>query len=524
MNIRVLLPGLLCLAFLCACASGRVEKVDFNPLIDVPQNTKSAPADLRQIKLDIPVGAHVGVSSRGSRGCGWPYVPTTRDAIQKAFDRESLRDNFDHRMEALGYDIVGGPQIIFDDEQRDEILRTEYLVGARIKSVQVDICQKDIYTIYLLLATTPGLEGELKMTVEWTVYDRLRQKTVYRTQTKGYAKRTLPNMEGMALLMNDAFAMASHNLGTTSEFRDVLYFEKTPDVLEKQMEQDKRIRPRFFESEETVTIRKRPVSNQKLEERVDTIRKSVVLVQAGDGHGSGFFVSGQGHILTNAHVVGDALRVRVETSGKEHALIAEVLRRDTQRDIALLKLKKVPADLFVPELPFRLDWPAISEEVFVVGAPRLKDLSETITKGIVSAHRKGFKIGRNQNFIQADVTIHGGNSGGPMLDKNGNITGIAVSMFDPTGLKIDTGLNLFIPIREALERLNVNLTENFDAPEIDNAPLKQKHDKRPYTLIPPASGGEAFLPRGLRIQYHTPVLRSPSRPTLYQEVSATLDD
>ena len=508
-------------AVLASCAAGRVETVDFNPLIEIPQNVKSAPADLRKVKLDIPVGAHVGVASGGARGCNWPYVPASRDMVQDAFDSKSLREEFDRRMEAIGYDIVGGPQIIFDDERSDEILRTEYLIGARIKSVQLDICQKDLYTIYMLLATTPGIEGELKMTVEWTVYDRIRQKTVYRTKTKGYSKRTIPNMEGLTLLLNDAFAMASHNLGTTPEFRDVLYFKKTLEDLIKNREMDHRVRPRFFDRQEHVVITKRPLSRQPIESRIDTARKSVVLVQAGAGHGSGFFISKQGHILTNAHVVGDALRTRIETSGKQHALVAEVLRRDTERDMALLKLQNVPKDLFIPEMPIRTDWPDISEEVFVMGAPRIKDLSETITKGIVSAHRKKFRYGRDQDYIQADVTIHGGNSGGPMLDSNGNIIGIAALMFDPTGLKMDTGLNLFIPVSEALKGLDITLA--------DSVPRRDQkkgtgNDPKPFTLVPPASGQGAFLPRGLKIRYHTSVFNLYEMSPLYRNVSATLDD
>ena len=105
-------------------------------------------------------------------------------------------------------------------------------------------------------------------------------------------------------------------------------------------------------------------------------------------------------------------------------------------------------------MPIRLDWPEVSEEIYALGAPLRTRLQDTIRKGIVSAHRKDYKVlGSKQNFIQGDVATHGGNSGGPLLDAQGNITGLSVA-----GIAInrnDTGINFFIPIKEALDQLNI---------------------------------------------------------------------
>jgi S1-C subfamily serine protease len=78
-----------------------------------------------------------------------------------------------------------------------------------------------------------------------------------------------------------------------------------------------------------------------------------------------------------------------------------------------------------------------------------------VTRGIVSALRNDPERGR---FIQSDAAIHPGNSGGPLLDRHGNVIGISVAaLVDPASGQVAPGLNLFIPIDEALERLNLRL-------------------------------------------------------------------
>jgi len=81
-----------------------------------------------------------------------------------------------------------------------------------------------------------------------------------------------------------------------------------------------------------------------------------------------------------------------------------------------------------------------------------KELSGTVTRGIVSkftTNRAGMED------IQADVDIQGGNSGGPLLDKNGNVVGISYAGIGPAG-QFSAGVNFFIPIADALRSLNIN--------------------------------------------------------------------
>ena len=171
-------------------------------------------------------------------------------------------------------------------------------------------------------------------------------------------------------------------------------------------------------------------------------------VFAGDGHGSGFFVD-DGYLLTNQHVVSGAKFVKVRTvTGRE--VLGEVLVTNATRDIALVKTESVG----LTGLPLRMDDPALSSQVFVIGTPLDPDLQSTVSSGIVSA----FRSENDGGYIQSDVNVQPGNSGGPMFDENGNVIGITVSGRMDFG--VPRGVNMFIPIADRIKALGVSVSRN----------------------------------------------------------------
>ncbi|MDG1437988.1 MAG: trypsin-like peptidase domain-containing protein, partial [Emcibacteraceae bacterium] len=149
-----------------------------------------------------------------------------------------------------------------------------------------------------------------------------------------------------------------------------------------------------------------------------------------------------GHILTNQHVVGTNKTVIVAfENGLE--LEAEVIRSAEKRDVALVK---VPISKSIP-LAIKMQEPDIGTSVYAIGSPLDTDLSGTVSQGIISALR----MRDDQEYIQSDAQINGGNSGGPMVDENGNVVAISVS-----GRVDGEGINFFIPIKFALEALSIN--------------------------------------------------------------------
>lgn len=158
--------------------------------------------------------------------------------------------------------------------------------------------------------------------------------------------------------------------------------------------------------------------------------------------GSGFFISAEGHIVTNDHVLGQADEVVVVTTD-ERKLRARVVGRDPATDLAVLKVDG--ADF--PFVSFsRAANPRVGEAVIAIGNPF--GLGTTATSGIVSAY--GRNIGSAYvDFVQLDAPINQGNSGGPTFNAQGEVVGVNSAIFSPTGANV--GIGFAIPAALARE-------------------------------------------------------------------------
>ncbi|NRF67875.1 Do family serine endopeptidase [Aquincola sp. S2] len=161
------------------------------------------------------------------------------------------------------------------------------------------------------------------------------------------------------------------------------------------------------------------------------------------GQGSGFVVSDDGLILTNAHVVRDAKEVTVRLADRRE-FSAKVLGSDARTDIAVLRIqaKGLPT--------VRLGDPKslmVGDHVLAIGAPY--GLEQTATSGIVSAKGRSLPGDAFVPFIQTDAAVNPGNSGGPLFDGAGNVIGINSQIYSRTGGF--QGVSFAIPIDVALK-------------------------------------------------------------------------
>ncbi|UCC39294.1 MAG: Do family serine endopeptidase [Candidatus Aminicenantes bacterium] len=153
-----------------------------------------------------------------------------------------------------------------------------------------------------------------------------------------------------------------------------------------------------------------------------------------EARGTGFFISSDGYIITNHHLVSNAENVTISTSlDKEYK--AEVVGSDSNTDIALLKV--ADKELIFADLgdSARL---RVGEWVLAIGNPW--GLEHTVTAGIVSA--KGRQVTGSlplQDFIQTDAAINRGNSGGPLVNMKGEVVGITSMIYSPSGGNIGIG-------------------------------------------------------------------------------------
>jgi serine protease Do len=157
------------------------------------------------------------------------------------------------------------------------------------------------------------------------------------------------------------------------------------------------------------------------------------------GVGSGFIVSTDGYLLSNHHVVEGADEIIVTLTDKRE-FKAKLIGSDRRTDIALLKIDASA----LPTLKFgQPDKLRVGEWVLAIGSPF--GLENTVTAGIVSA--KGRDTGDYLPFIQTDVAVNPGNSGGPLLNMNGEVIGINSQIYSRTGGFM--GISFAIPIDEA---------------------------------------------------------------------------
>jgi serine protease Do len=143
--------------------------------------------------------------------------------------------------------------------------------------------------------------------------------------------------------------------------------------------------------------------------------------------GSGFFISGEGYILTNNHVVDHAKRVQIKTvEGK--TFDAKVVGTDSKTDLAVLK---VNGSGNFPFVKFAAARPNVGDWVLAMGNPF--GLGGTVTAGIVSASGRDIGSGPYNDFLQIDAPVNKGNSGGPSFNMAGEVIGINTAIYSPSG-------------------------------------------------------------------------------------------
>lgn len=330
-----------------------------------------------------------------------------------------------------GYNIVGNPNKMFDANA--DRLGAKYLIAARILEIRGNLCEAHTFWEAIPMGR---YAGEMYQKVEWSVYAPRRKEVVATIETEGYSLLKTTSQQGINRLFLDSFGVATENLARNQEFADLIAGNKQ-EIADGEVKYT------------ALTIPRQPMRSLPFRQQSKSVLDSVVTVSLGQAHGSGFIISDDGLILTNQHVVANAKEVLIRFSnGLE--VPGEVIRKDSHRDVALVR---VPLRGLKP-LPLRTS-PAVKvlDPVVAVGSPVDEGLQSTVTKGVVSNPLR--KLDDGLTFIQSDTSINGGNSGGPLLDENGNVIAITVLSYAPSGG--DSGINFFIPISDALRKLNITL-------------------------------------------------------------------
>lgn len=272
--------------------------------------------------------------------------------------------------------------------------------------------------------------GFCTISCDWQVVDLSDTNTIlktYSTTTSFYR-----NNETYELLLHQMIALAERDLlENETLYSDIENYQKL--YLEKS--KGKEIKIKLSDHREFANT----------SQMINDVKKSVVTVDCNTKFGSGVFISDEGYIITNYHVVEGVTDIYVKIEN-EKKLKAELIKVNRDYDLAILKVNLTTAK-GVTLMNSRNT--SIGDEVFAIGTPLEKNLGQTVTRGIVSGYREMNGV----DFIQTDVSVNSGNSGGPLLNAKGEIIGI--NTLKASGKNI-SGIGFAIPSDVVLKMLNIS--------------------------------------------------------------------
>jgi len=381
--------------------------------IDVSQKNISRTVDFTAWKVNVDPIDVIGTFHTGlfcSDAQEKRYWPKLGDWL-----REVTRDTYMVNAFKAGYPKHQVGESAFEQKIGSD---ADFKAGVTLVDIKYSFC-----------GTGNDIKGAGYIKMKWELFSVLRQKVVY-TKT---IEASFNNKSGSGLNSDDFFRKLLEaevdNLLADTDF--VKTFETGDGGSDNKS------------GESVLSLKSTAPAKVDVQKSSISLQSAVVTIESSLGVGSGFFISDEGYVLTNAHVVGGAKYVKLKTLDG-NSLIGQVMRIDSVRDVALIKTESSGMQI----LAVRKTVPVTGEAVYAIGSPYGEQLAGTMTQGVLSSRRTLEGV----TYIQSDASISPGNSGGPLIDSSGAVIGIAQIIVGKSG-----GINLFIPIDEALEKLSVKV-------------------------------------------------------------------
>jgi S1-C subfamily serine protease len=307
-----------------------------------------------------------------------------------------------------------------------------YLVGAQLEEYSVDVRyankkEKDY--------GAGGVTCRTRAVVDWQVLDRISRKVVLTVRTEGIARQR-QRYGGVGSENLLAFEDALMKFLDEGRFMELLKNSapaaSVPDL-----------------KEEARRFNVKPIVNPAFGSVAEMIRyadRSCVTVITEDGHGSGVIINSEGYVLSAYHVVSGSNSIEVMFSDGLRQQ-ATILHFDEPNDIVLLDI----AGSGFRALPLSGETPAgLGDDVVTIGTPADVTLGQSVSKGILSGRR----VLEDREYIQTDLAVSPGNSGGPLLNDKGEVIGVIQSKFIGKGIE---GVSFAMPIQRVKAVLNLEM-------------------------------------------------------------------
>lgn len=394
-------------------AAYRLNKKELTPkLIKIPNKIeKSETVVCDEVNVKFKAGDKMGNIIVRGEPTDIIYFGKTLD-----FNAYDFKDNVNTVLKELGFSAIKTEKGILSGNSQ-----AKYTIVADVKELK--------YNVVIESKWTKGKgETRCQITTNWKILNRNKEVKFEKT-TKG---ESIKFEDGGTAALFDAFE---------NSFYEFMYNDKVYEILKKS---EKIADANNFS---IITIDK-PSYNVPETKLINNATKAVVTIQTENGHGSGCIISSDGYIVTNFHVVEGENKVKVVFKDGM-SLDGDVLRFDEESDLALIKVQSSGFNPLVLSTEKEIN---VGSDVYIIGTPANAELSQTVTKGIISGERKV----ENKTYIQTDGSVNAGCSGGALIDKTGVLIGIVNAKIVGNGIE---GLGFAIPISVVFEKLRIRYSE-----------------------------------------------------------------
>jgi len=447
----LLLSMMLLLRPVAQAQEAAMPPVEIRQALSMPATAAARPSYLARIQRRYEQGNQaIGELQNGLFCSRKSDIYWTAKGSEALLPTGVMLTRFRSELQKHGYPLPGPKETPLFQEKPDDAAPSQ-----ADQSLQIGVIVSQVLT-NLCLKGNATWTGEAYLRLEWQVFAPDQRKVIFKTVSEGVFQSRQAGLEGAAPpIVAEAFSVGVRNLLADPAFALALQtpYDSAAAAANASILPPSRPAPPSAAGKPVpgpaVSIDNLPAAQPggEMSKVIGQVRQGVVTVLTDGRSGTGFYIGQSGWLLSNQHVVGNARAVRVRLPGGRE-LPAEVLRVDTARDVALLKTEP-PG---VRPLPLRLDEPGLGEDVYALGSPLGDTFNTTLTRGILS----GVRMLNGQEFLQSDVAILPGSSGGPLLDRSGQVVGITVAGLGARGM---AGMNFFIPLASAVERLNLQLQQ-----------------------------------------------------------------
>ena len=315
----------------------------------------------------------------------------------------------------------------------NKILKDSYLDNLLIDAVLTDYTfhlVDNTYATYDYFKSNGGMIY-FDLTINWKALDYYK-KPIYSMSTNVKSGQFAFRKDNEAEVFDKAIKDAMES--------GLIRFMNSKNVIEILHDKSQQKEEASFE---TLFVNKSDRYATTLNEAV----KSSVTIKNKNGHGSGFLISSDGYIVTNYHVISDTTDLKV-VMNNDTTYDTKVVRFSKIHDLAILKIEaKGLISLKLSESPDI----EVATEIYAIGTPLAEDLSQTISKGIISSLRK---TATTSKLIQTDASVNAGNSGGAIVNKSALVIGVVSSKLKAYGIE---GVAFGIPAYEIFDKLKISI-------------------------------------------------------------------